>query len=71
MSIDEETNKYEIIDNKDEKKPENTLSVDKSKEEKKKEESKANNGEAGKAYQIVLNRNIKEFSGIDGNFIFQ
>ena len=50
MSIDEETNKYEIVDNKDEKKPENTLGVDKSKEEKKKNENKANNGEAGTGY---------------------
>ena len=47
VSIDEETHKYEIVDNKDEKKPENTLGVDKSKEEKKKNENKANNGEAG------------------------
>ena len=54
MSIDEETNKYEIVDNKeDEKKP---LNVDKSKEEKKKEDNKANNGEAGT--DCVLNRAI-------------
>ena len=50
VSIDEETNRYEIVDKNDDKKEENKMEEVKPEvkpEDAKQEESKANNGEAG------------------------